>query len=66
LDDLTLARSPSVSGTVRGTETDQATLDRRLDAVSRGWLVETGGTSVPTPLSDSGSESRASQAGRVP
>ncbi|MEV5721936.1 glycosyltransferase family 39 protein [Amycolatopsis mediterranei] len=31
LDDLALAQSPSASGTLRGTETDQATLDRRLD-----------------------------------
>jgi mannosyltransferase len=54
LDDLALAQSPSASGTLRGTETDQATLDQRLDSVSRVWLVETGGTSVPVPLADSG------------
>jgi mannosyltransferase len=54
LDDLALARSPGASGTLRGTESDQATLDRRLDGVSRVWLVETGGNSVPAPLADSG------------
>jgi mannosyltransferase len=54
LDDLALAQSPSASGTLRGTEADQATLDQRLDGVSRVWLVETGGTSVPVPLADSG------------
>jgi mannosyltransferase len=54
LDDLALAQSPSASGTLRGTETDQVTLARRLDGVSRVWLVETGGTSVPVPLADSG------------
>jgi mannosyltransferase len=54
LDDLALARSPSASGTLRGTETDQATLGRRIEGVSRVWLVETGGTSVPVPLADSG------------
>jgi mannosyltransferase len=54
LDDLALARSPSASGTLRGSETDQTTLGRRLDGVSRVWLVETGGRSVPVPLVDSG------------
>jgi mannosyltransferase len=54
LDDLALARSPGASGTLRGTETDQATLGRRLQGVSRVWLVETGGNSVPVPLADSG------------
>jgi mannosyltransferase len=54
LDHLALAQSPSASGTLRGTETDQATLGRRLDGVSRVWLVETGGNSVPVPLADSG------------
>jgi mannosyltransferase len=54
LDDLSLAQSPSASGTLRGTETDQATLVHRLDGVSRVWLVETGGASVPVPLADSG------------
>ena len=50
LDDLALAASPSTSGTLRGTEVDQATLSRRLDAVGRVWLVETGGTTVPAAL----------------
>jgi mannosyltransferase len=54
LDDLALAASPSASGTLRGTETDQATLSHRLDGVSRVWLVETGGSSVPVPLAGSG------------
>jgi mannosyltransferase len=54
LDDLALARSPSASGTLRGIETDQASLTRRLDGVSRVWLVETGGTRVPGPLVDAG------------
>jgi mannosyltransferase len=54
LDDLALAKSPSASGTLRGTETDQATLGQRLDGVSRAWLVETGGSSVPVPLAHSG------------
>jgi mannosyltransferase len=54
LDDLALAQSPSASGTLRGTQTGQATLGRRLDGVSRVWLVETGGTSVPVPLAGSG------------
>jgi hypothetical protein len=54
LDDLALTALPGASGTLRGTETDQATLGRRLDGVSRVWLVETGGTSVPIPLADSG------------
>ena len=50
LDDLDLAQSPSTSGTLRGTETDPATLSRRIEGVYRVWLVETGGTSVPTAL----------------
>jgi mannosyltransferase len=54
LDDLALAGSPSASGTLRGTETDQATLIRRLDGANRVWLVETGGSGVPRPLADSG------------
>lgn len=54
LDDLALADSPSASGTLRGTETDQTTLRRRLAGVSRVWLVELNGTSVPAPLADSG------------
>lgn len=54
LDDLALAVSPSVSGTLRDAETDQVTLSRRLDGTDRVWLVETGGTSVPVPLADSG------------
>ena len=54
LDDLSLAQSPRASGTLRGIQTGQATLSRRLDGVSRVWLVETGGTSVPVPLADSG------------
>jgi mannosyltransferase len=53
LDDLALAKSPSASGTRRGTETDQPALAQRLDGVSRVWLVETGGNSVPIPLADS-------------
>lgn len=54
LDDLALAQSPGASGTLRGIETDQATLSARLDDVSRVWLVETGGNSMPAPLVDSG------------
>jgi mannosyltransferase len=54
LDDLALSQSPSASGTLRGTETDQATLRRRLDHVSRVWLVETGGNSVPGSLAENG------------
>jgi mannosyltransferase len=54
LDDVGLAQSPAVSGTLRGTETDQATLDRRLAGVRRVWLVETGGRVVPAPLAASG------------
>ena len=54
LDDLALARSPSAAGTLRGIETDPATLERRLDGVGRVWLVETGGNSVPAPLAGSG------------
>lgn len=54
LDDLALAQSPSASGTLRGTETDQATQVRRIDGASRVWLLRTGGTSVPAPLADSG------------
>jgi mannosyltransferase len=50
LDDLALAESPSASGTLRGTETDPATLTRRIDSVDRVWLIETGGTTVPTAL----------------
>jgi hypothetical protein len=46
LDDIALAASPSASGTLRGTEADRL----NLDGVSRVWLVETGGNSVPTPL----------------
>lgn len=53
LDDLALAASPSASGTLRGTETDPATLGRRIAGVSRVWLVELAGTSVPVPLTDS-------------
>lgn len=53
LDDLALAASPSASGTLRGTETDQATLGRRIGGVSRVWLVELAGTSVPVALADS-------------
>ena len=53
LDDLALGQSPGASGTLRGTETDQATLIHRLDGAGRVWLVETGGTSVPVPLADS-------------
>ncbi len=54
LDDLALATLPSASGTLRGTETDQVTLGSRLDGVSRIWLVETGGTSVPALLAERG------------
>jgi mannosyltransferase len=54
LDDLSLAASPGASGTLRGTETDQATLIRRLDGVNRVWLVETGGNTVPAPLTAGG------------
>jgi mannosyltransferase len=54
LDDLALARSPSESGTLRGTGTDQTTLDRRLDDVGRVWLVELDGTSVPVPWTEGG------------
>jgi mannosyltransferase len=54
LDDLALAQSPSASGTLRGTETDQATLGRRLDGVGRVWLVDLFRKSVPFPLADSG------------
>lgn len=50
LDDLALAASPSASGTLRGTETDRATLTRRIDGADRVWLVETGGSVVPTTL----------------
>jgi mannosyltransferase len=50
LDDLALAASPGTSGTLRGAEVDRATLSRRLDAVDRVWLVETGGTTVPAAL----------------
>lgn len=66
LDDLALARSPSASGTLRGTETDQATLARRLDGADRVWLVELAGDSVPRPLADSGLYQAASyQAGDI-
>jgi mannosyltransferase len=54
LDDLALARSPGVSGTLRGTDTDQVTLRRRLAGVRRVWLIETGGADVPVALADSG------------
>lgn len=54
LDDLAQAESPVASGTLRGTEVSLATLDRRLQGVSRVWLVETGGPSVPAALTDSG------------
>lgn len=54
LDDLALARSPVVSGTLRGTETDRATLSRRIDRVSRVWLVELEGAGVSVPLVDGG------------
>lgn len=54
LDDLALAQSPSASDTLRGIDTDQATLNRRLDAASRVWLVEMGGNSIPASLADSG------------
>jgi mannosyltransferase len=54
LDDLALAQSPSASGTLRGTDTDQATLGRRLAGVSRVWLVGLFRNSVPFPLAGSG------------
>jgi mannosyltransferase len=54
LDDLALAQSPSASGTLRGTDTDQATLGRRLDGVSRVWLAGLFRNSVPFPLAGSG------------
>ncbi|WP_328609126.1 hypothetical protein OG943_08385 [Amycolatopsis sp. NBC_00345] len=54
LDDLALAESPSASGTLRGTRTDPATLARRLDGVSRVWLIETGGKRLPGPLAGRG------------
>lgn len=54
LNDLTLAQSPSASGTLTGTETDPTTLGRRLTGVSRVWLVETDGYHVPAPLAHSG------------
>ena len=50
LDDLDLAQSPSTSGTLRGIGTDPTTLSRRINGVDRVWLIETGGTSVPTVL----------------
>lgn len=54
LDDLALAQSPSASATLRGTETDPATLMQRLYDVGRVWLVETGGASAPAPLAAAG------------
>ena len=53
LDDLALAQSPNASGTLRGVETDQATLVRRLDAMSRVWLVEVDGNAEPASLAAS-------------
>jgi mannosyltransferase len=46
LDDLALAASPSASGTLRGAEADHI----NLDGITRVWLIETGGNSVPAPL----------------
>ncbi|HEY2098714.1 MAG TPA: glycosyltransferase family 39 protein [Pseudonocardia sp.] len=54
LDDLALAESPSASGTLRGTTTDQATLDRRIEGACRVWLIETGGKNLPGPLAGRG------------
>jgi mannosyltransferase len=54
LDDLALAESPAASGTLRGIDTSQATLARRLDQARRVWLVEMLGTRVPVPLAHSG------------
>ncbi|SEP38841.1 glycosyltransferase family 39 protein [Amycolatopsis saalfeldensis] len=54
LDDLALAGSPSATGTLRGTSTDRATLDRRIAGVSRVWLIETGGKQLPGPLAGRG------------
>jgi mannosyltransferase len=53
LDDLALAESPAASGTLRGIDTSQATLARRLDGARRVWLVEMLGSNVPAPLADS-------------
>ena len=54
LDDLALAASPAKSGTLVGTNTDQATLTRRLDGANRVWLFQMRGTGVPAPLAHSG------------
>jgi mannosyltransferase len=54
LDDLSLARSPSASGTLRGTDIDQATLAGRLDDAKRVWQVELEGDTRAAPLTDSG------------
>ena len=54
LEDLALAESPSASGTLRGTTTDQATLDRRIEGARRVWLIETGGKTLPGPLAGRG------------
>ncbi|ADJ45431.1 hypothetical protein AMES_3607 [Amycolatopsis mediterranei S699] len=46
LNDLALTALPSVSGTLRGAEADHV----NVDGISRVWLIETGGNSVPAPL----------------
>lgn len=54
LDDLALSQTSAAAHTLRGTDTDQTTLARRLHSVSRTWLVEIGGDSAPAPLAASG------------
>jgi mannosyltransferase len=54
LDDLALARSPSASNTLRGTEIDQPTLARRVADANRVWLIETGGSNEPPTVAESG------------
>jgi mannosyltransferase len=50
LDDLDLAATPGASDSLRGTDVSAATLAQRLGTVSRVWLVETEGDTVPQDL----------------